>query len=135
MLLVPTELRPSPIHGVGAFLLVPVKKGDLVWRFDRRIDQLFTKDELMNLPEPAREYVLLRAPWDEKTQRFLLGGDNSRYFNHSDNPTTVAASKDAYSDSVAARDLKSGEELTSDYYDEYNNVDLLERMQLRRSKT
>ena len=33
MLLTLTELRASPIHGFGVFLLAPVKKGELVWRF------------------------------------------------------------------------------------------------------
>jgi hypothetical protein len=43
MMLVETELRPSPIHGIGVFLLQPVSKGDLIWRFDARIDRVYTR--------------------------------------------------------------------------------------------
>jgi SET domain-containing protein len=32
MLLFETELRPSPIHGIGVFLLEPVRAGEVVWR-------------------------------------------------------------------------------------------------------
>ena len=41
MLMVKTELRPSAIHGIGVFLLEDVHKGDLIWRFDSRIDRVF----------------------------------------------------------------------------------------------
>jgi hypothetical protein len=50
MMLVETELRPSPIHGIGVFLLQPVSKGDLIWRFDARIDRVYTEAEIAGLP-------------------------------------------------------------------------------------
>jgi SET domain-containing protein len=40
MLMVATELKESPIHGIGVFLLQPVRQGELVWRFDSRIDRV-----------------------------------------------------------------------------------------------
>jgi SET domain-containing protein len=50
MMLVETELRPSPIHGLGVFLLQPVSKGDLIWRFDARIDRVYTEAEIARSP-------------------------------------------------------------------------------------
>jgi len=50
-MLVETELRPSPIHGIGVFLLRSVRKGDLIWRFDARIDRVYTEEEVTTLPE------------------------------------------------------------------------------------
>ena len=43
MLMVETELRRSEIHGTGVFLLEPVRKGDLIWRFDSRLDRVYSE--------------------------------------------------------------------------------------------
>jgi hypothetical protein len=51
MLLVDTELRTSSIHGLGAFLLEPVREGQLIWRFDRRFDQIIDNLEVQLMPE------------------------------------------------------------------------------------
>ena len=51
MMLVDTELRPSAIHGLGVFLLAPVSKGMVVWRFDSRVDRIYNAEELDGLPE------------------------------------------------------------------------------------
>ena len=130
MLFVPTELRASPIAGVGVFLLAPVKKGVLIWRFDTRIDRVFSETELAALPEPTQSYVKIRAPWHEKTGLYVLSGDNARYFNHSDTPT-VHSIGDGFSDDIAAFDLAVGTELTSNYHDFYDNKELLAAMKLR----
>ena len=53
MMMVQTELRPSPIHGIGAFLLEDVKAGDLIWRFDSRIDRVIADSEMAAFPESA----------------------------------------------------------------------------------
>ena len=45
---------------------------------------------------------------------YVLCGDNGRYFNRSDTPSTVSDAI-SFGDDRAARDLAAGEELTSDY--------------------
>ena len=50
MMMCDTELRPSPIHGIGVFLLEPVKAGQLLWRFDSRIDRIYSEAEVASLP-------------------------------------------------------------------------------------
>ena len=57
MMIVTTELRSSPIHGIGTFLLEDVKCGDLIWRFDSRIDRVFAGAELEHMPESLREFL------------------------------------------------------------------------------
>ena len=130
MLFVATELRASPIAGVGVFLLAPVKKGDLIWRFDTRIDRVFSEAELVALPEPAHSFVKIRAPWHKKSGLYVLSGDNARYFNHSDQPTTMSDG-DGLADDIAAADLAVGTELTTNYHEFYDNKDLLQSMQLK----
>lgn len=114
MMTVDTEIKPSPIHGTGVFLLQPVTKGELIWRFDARIDRVYTPDELASLPEHMQRYLTTYSTWHEDTGLYVLCGDNGRYFNHSDDPSTVSNAI-SFGEDRAARDLAVGEELTSDY--------------------
>lgn len=54
MLLVGTEHRESGIHGIGVFLTEPVRAGRTVWRFDSRIDRVFSGIELDENPAALR---------------------------------------------------------------------------------
>jgi uncharacterized protein len=114
MMLVDTELRPSPIHGLGVFLLEPVRSGELVWRFDSRIDRVYAPEELKTLPPHIRRYLRTYSTWHEQSGLYVLCGDNGRYFNHAAEPTTVSNAI-SFGIDRAVRDLTAGEELTSDY--------------------
>ena len=114
MLMVETELRASPIHGIGVFLLEPVRKGQLIWRFDSRIDRVFSNAELDEMPEALQRYLKTYSTLHEGLNLWVLCGDNGRHFNHSDAPNTRSLGI-AFGDDVAAVDLEPGTELTSDY--------------------
>jgi SET domain-containing protein len=114
MMMVETELRPSSIHGTGVFLVTPVRKGDLIWRFDSRIDRVYSEAELASLPEHVQRYLRTYSTWHEQARLYVLCGDNGRFFNHSDTPSTVSNAI-SFGEDHAARDLAAGEELTSDY--------------------
>ena len=68
MMLVETELRPSPIHGIGVFLLQPVSKGDLIWRFDAQIDRVYTEAEIAGLPEHMQRFLRTYSTWHQATE-------------------------------------------------------------------
>src|ERR1700761_6172803 len=114
MMMVETELRPSPIHGLGVFLTQPVKAGGLIWRFDARIDRVYPPDELASLPAHMRTYLETYCTWHEQTGLYVLCGDNGRFFNHSEQPSTVSDMV-SFGEDHALRDLAVGDELTSDY--------------------
>lgn len=114
MLLFDTELRASHIHGIGVFLLEPVKAGDVIWRFDSRIDRVYSDQELDELPAKMREFLRVYSTWHAESGLWVLCGDNGRHFNHSDTPNTLSKGI-AFGDDVAAYDLAPGTELTSDY--------------------
>lgn len=114
MLMVDTELRASPIHGIGVFLREPVRKGQLIWRFDSRIDRVYGDSELRSLPEDTQHFIRTYSTRHEGMGLWVLCGDNGRHFNHSDRPNTLSHGI-AFGDDVAARDMAAGEELTSDY--------------------
>jgi SET domain-containing protein len=114
MMMVDTELRPSSIHGLGVFLRTPVRKGELIWRFDARIDRVYSEAEVSSLPDHVQHYLRTYSTWHEATRLYVLCGDNGRFFNHSDAPTT-RSNAISFGEDHAARDLEPGEELTSDY--------------------
>jgi len=114
MMMVETVLKPSAIHGLGVFLVAPVARGELIWRFDSRIDRVYTTSEVASLPDHVQAYLRTYSTWHEPSRLFVLCGDNGRYFNHSSTPSTVSNAI-SFGEDHAARDLAAGEELTSDY--------------------
>jgi hypothetical protein len=114
MMMIETELRPSPIHGIGAFLLEPVKAGQLLWRFDSRVDRIYSEAEVASLPVRMRDFIHVYSTWHEGLRVWILCGDNGRHFNHSDRPNTISQGV-GFGDDVAMHDLPAGTELTSDY--------------------
>ena len=114
MLMVDTELKESSIHGIGVFLTEPVRKGQLIWRFDSRIDRVFSDVELNEMPESLQLFLRTYSTLHEGLKLWVLCGDNGRHFNHSDTPNTRSLGI-ALGDDVAAEDMPAGTELTSDY--------------------
>lgn len=114
MLCVPTELRPSPIHGLGLFLLAPVAAGALIWRFDARIDRTYTDVEIHQIPEPARTFLKNYAVFSAARGLWVACGDDARFINHA-RPATTRSLETAFGDDLAVRDLACGEEITCDY--------------------
>ena len=114
MMMVETVLRPSPIHGLGVFLTEPVACGQLIWRFDSRIDRVYAPEEIDSLPDHIQRYLRTYSTWHAQSGLYVLCGDNGRYFNHADSPSTVSNAI-SFGEDHAARDLAAGEELTSDY--------------------
>ena len=114
MLLVGTELRESGIHGIGVFLTEPVRAGQTIWRFDSRIDRVFSGTELDEMPEGLQRFLRTYSTLHAELNLWVLCGDNGRHFNHSDTPNTRSLGI-AFGDDVAMHDLAAGTELTSDY--------------------
>ena len=114
MLMVQTELRPSSIHGIGVFLTEPVRSGQLIWRFDSRVDRVFSDSELGEMPDLMQDFLRTYSTFHADMKLWVLCGDNGRHFNHSDTPNTCSLGI-AFGDDVAASDLTAGTELTSDY--------------------
>jgi SET domain-containing protein len=114
MMMVETELRASPIHGIGVFVTEPVRAGQLIWRFDSRIDRIFTDAELQEMPELLQQFMRTYSTLHGDLRLWVLCGDNGRHFNHSDTPNTRSLGI-AFGDDVASEDLEPGTELTSDY--------------------
>jgi len=87
----------------GVFANRDFKKGEVVVRYNL---QPLTEKKYQNLPESEKEFT--HKHWDVT----YLYPSPARYVNHSSNPNTVQKLKERYD--VAIRDIKKGEEITTD---------------------
>ena len=116
MLLVPTHLAPSRIHGLGVFALAPIAKGTPVWRFAKGLDMEFSPDIVNGLPEHVRTFFSRYGYLDRNVKRFILCFDDARFVNHSETANVATDyTQDRYGLDVALRDIAAGEEITMDY--------------------
>jgi len=113
------ELKRSPIQGVGAFALQPIPKGTRLIDYagekisnaeaDRRYD-----DEAM-----GRHHTFLFILTQRSCVDAAVGGNESRYINHSCDPNCETEVDRGIIWIRAIRPIPEGEELTYDY--QYDN--------------
>jgi hypothetical protein len=115
MLLVPTYLDKSTIHGIGIFAAQAIPRGTVVWRLHPGLDVLLEADTIERLAPPARAQIEKYTYLDPVLKKFVLCGDDARFFNHADAPNCRDAPDHDGGVTIAARDIASGEELTCDY--------------------
>lgn len=113
MLLIDTYVGPSAIEGVGVFAAEPIRKGQLIYRFEPGFDRLIGEADLALLPESIRRFVeRYTYPHPLEAGKLVLDADNGRHMNHSLQPNTD------FKDSVfgyAIADIAPGEEITCNY--------------------
>ena len=126
MLCVKTILKESNISGIGLFADEDILKNTIVWKFEPLIDILLTKEDIDKLSENSKQQVYNYAFVDTYHNKYMLCGDDGRFFNHSDNYNCNDSEKNI---TIAIKDILKGEELTVDYkafYGDYENIkDLL----------
>lgn len=115
MLLVRARIGLSTIHGIGCFAAEPIRKGQLVWVLDERLDSVIPFAELCTFPPPAQEFWLMYGYQIERNGEriIVMCGDHAKHMNHAAEPNL---GEDAARQNVALRDIAPGEELTCDYY-------------------
>jgi uncharacterized protein len=116
MLLVPTRLAQSAIHGFGVFAITAIPKGTPVWRFTPGLDMEFSPDIVPTLPPHVQQFFAHYGYRDRNVKRIVLCFDDARFVNHSETPNIATDyAQDAHGLDVALRDIAAGEELTMDY--------------------
>lgn len=115
MLLVRTYLDRSAIHGIGLFAAERIPAGTVVWRRSPELDLALTAEQIAALHPAAREQVEKYTYLDRMLGKYVLCGDDARFFNHSEAPNCHDYPDEGGGTTVAARDIEPGEELTSDY--------------------
>jgi len=95
-------VKPSPVHGLGVFAARDFRKGETVLQYQPR---RLTRAEYEALSPAERDYV------DIEKGEILLMNTPERYVNHSCAPNLRPGTRA----DIAARDIKAGEELQTDY--------------------
>lgn len=116
MFRIPTEVRASPIHGLGVFTLVPIARGAKVWEWDDGIDVAIPDALYQSLDPIAREHVYKHA-WLANGV-WLLCTDSMKFMNHAAAPNIREEEPSQgmkIRASFALRDIAAGEELTENY--------------------
>ena len=109
MLLVKTLVHTSPIAGLGLFASEPIRAGQVWWRYDARIDRMFSQIEFEQLPDQTKDWLTTYAYLHDGT--WILCGDHAMFVNHSEHPNSVTIGEE----SIALRDIAVGEEIVENY--------------------
>lgn len=109
MLLVKTQVKSSPIAGLGLFAVEPISAGQVWWRFDDRIDRTFSQNDYDHLPSQTQEWLKTYAYL--QSGLWVLCGDHAMFVNHSEKPNSITAGNE----SIALRSIAAGEEIVENY--------------------
>jgi len=101
------EIRNSPISGKGMFAKEKIPKGTIIIRWGGT----FVHGD--KLPKDRTKYIIIQVDEDLwSIEPKAKPEDESYFINHSCNPNVWMVDGITF---VAARDIKKGEELTTDY--------------------
>ena len=110
MLTIKTFLAPSAVHGIGLFAAEPISAGEVVWKFNKLVDRVYSEKAFLNIclnsPDDGLAHLL--------NATYLRGGkfyyltDNARFINHSEDSCNVVFDDDLTE--VASREISIGEE-------------------------
>jgi len=142
MLIIAATIGPSTIHGTGVFAAEPIKKGQVIWILHKGFDQTYTKEQLDQLPKKVYENALKSyIYWSPILQRYIFCADQARFYNHAEDCNCKGSTWDEISEeereklrreynnldnieykegfTIAAKDIAVGDELTSNYLEEF----------------
>jgi uncharacterized protein len=109
------DIRPSPIHGLGAFATRRIRKGARIIEYTG--ERLTPAAADARYADDRREppHVLLFTVDRRTVIDAGVGGNEARYFNHSCAPNCEAVTEQRRVYLEALRTIAAGEELTYDY--------------------
>lgn len=112
MIVVPTYLEQSRIHGFGVFAGDLIPKGSKVWEFNPVFDISFSEEEFDRLPDSVKKEIEVHLYQPEPNGRLYYESTMGKYMNHSREPNVDFSEVGV---GWATRDIQASEELTCDY--------------------
>lgn len=111
----PFEIRPSPMQGLGAFAIYPIPEGMRLIEYAG--ERLTPAEADARYPETPGEahHTMLFAIDDDVVVDAAVDGNEARFINHSCAPNCDAVIDDGRIWIEALRDIEPGEELAYDY--------------------
>ena len=113
--ILPFEIRPSPMQGLGAFAIYPIPEGmRLVEYAGERLTPEQAEARYPDVPGDVH-HTMLFAIDDTVVVDAAVDGNEARFINHSCEPNCDAVIDDGRIWIEALRDIEVGEELAYDY--------------------
>jgi len=109
------QVRQSGVHGKGVFALVPIAKGELILEYT---GEVITWDEALRRHphDPSQpDHTFYFHLSDELVIDGNVGGNASKWINHSCAPNVEADDESGQVYLLATRKIKPGDELFFDY--------------------
>jgi len=97
-------IKKTKNKGLGVFASRNIKEGEKVTVWHPK--KIISEDEMKTLPKDEQDHTTLTGDGN-----YIIMGEPERFVNHSCNPNTFVKDKK----DIALRDIKKGEEVTSDY--------------------
>lgn len=114
-MMVRTELRHSPIEGIGVFAAEFIAAGTIVWKLDERFYVMVKRADVQEFPDLIKEHFSRYSyPHMTKPDILMCDIDNGRFMNHSVSPNTDFRDSEL---AWAIKDIKVGEEITCNYFE------------------
>jgi uncharacterized protein len=110
------DIRPSPIHGCGAFATRRIRKGMRLIEYTGERLTPTAADARYDDDRREHPHVLLFTVDRRTVIDAGVGGNEARYFNHSCAPNCEAVTEQGRVYLEALRTIAAGEELTYDYH-------------------
>jgi len=109
------QVRQSGVHGKGVFALVPIKKGELILEYTGEV--ITWTEALRRHPhDPSQpDHTFYFHLSDELVIDGKVGGNASKWINHSCAPNVEADDESGQVYLLALRNIKVGDELFFDY--------------------
>ena len=115
MAALPFEIRPSPVHGLGAFATRFIPRGTrLIEYAGERITPAEADARYPDVPGEHHHTFLFTVD-DDVVVDAGVGGNEARFINHSCDPNCDAVIEDGRIWIETIRDVAAGEELAYDY--------------------
>lgn len=116
MLLIKTKLGTSPISGIGLYADTFIPKGTVIWKFTANLDLKLNTAEYEALKQQPNFEALDRYIYKSLVSGcYILCADDARFINHAAQANTIDTLQDIEGLTLAAVDICSGEEITSNY--------------------
>ena len=111
----PYLLRPSPMHGVGAFAAAPIRRGTRIIEYTGERITHAEADARYDDASMDRHHTFLMIVNRRWVLDAAVGGNDARFVNHSCDPNCeiVVARGRVFIEAIA--DIRPGEEITYDY--------------------
>ena len=107
----PIEVRPSTVHGLGVFATQPIPKGRRVIEY---VGERMAWEAASEDPDDPHTF-LFGLKKGNQVINAAIGGNESRWINHSCDPNCEAVEEKGRVFIYALRNLSPGEELFYDY--------------------